>query len=122
MLLEPILPTLLSVRTIPRADPAVLATYGADPERHVSLGLVTCDQDDSLRVVHDTMREQQVRRIPVVDEGQRLIGLVTLNDLAREAYEGRTGAAAKRQRAVGKTFASICEPYENGAIEDEEEE
>lgn len=53
MLLEPILPTVLSVRRIPNADPAVLAAYGADPARHASLGLVTCDQDDALYVALD---------------------------------------------------------------------
>ena len=52
-LLEPIAPTLLSVRRIPNADPAVLASYGADLGRHCSLGLVTCDQDDSLYVALD---------------------------------------------------------------------
>ncbi|MBZ0235164.1 MAG: ethanolamine utilization microcompartment protein EutL [Deltaproteobacteria bacterium] len=53
MLLEPIVPTVLSVRRIPSADPAVLAAYGADPARHVALGLVTCDQDDALYVALD---------------------------------------------------------------------
>lgn len=53
MLLEPIVPSILSLRRIPSADPAVLAAYGADPGRHVSLGLVTCDQDDALYVALD---------------------------------------------------------------------
>jgi ethanolamine utilization protein EutL len=53
MLLEPIVPTVLSLRRIPSADPAVLAAYGADPAKHVSLGLVTCDQDDALYVALD---------------------------------------------------------------------
>lgn len=53
MLLEPILPTILSVRRIPAADPALLVAYGADPARHTSLGLVTCDQDDALYVALD---------------------------------------------------------------------
>ena len=51
--LEPIPPTVLSIRRIPRADPALLAAYGADPARHVALGLVTCDQDDALYVALD---------------------------------------------------------------------
>jgi ethanolamine utilization protein EutL len=45
-MLEPLLPKILSVRRIPGADPSVLRAYGADPERHTSLGLVTVDQDD----------------------------------------------------------------------------
>jgi ethanolamine utilization protein EutL len=53
MILEPILPTVLSVRRIPNADPALLRAYGADPARHVALGLVTCDQDDATYVALD---------------------------------------------------------------------
>ncbi|MCE9574761.1 MAG: ethanolamine utilization microcompartment protein EutL [Deltaproteobacteria bacterium] len=53
MILEPILPKILAVRRLPRADAAVLAAYGADPARHVSLGLITCDQDDSTYVALD---------------------------------------------------------------------
>lgn len=46
MILRPLKPTVLSVKRLPGADPAVLRAYGADPERHRALGLVTCDQDD----------------------------------------------------------------------------
>lgn len=53
MILEPILPTILSVRHIPAAHDALLEAYGAVPGRHVSLGLVTCDQDDSTYVALD---------------------------------------------------------------------
>ena len=53
MILEPLSPTLLSVRRIPNAPEAMLLAYGADPQRHRSLGLVTCDQDDSLYVALD---------------------------------------------------------------------
>jgi ethanolamine utilization protein EutL len=53
MILEPIPPTILSLRRIPNADPAVLRMYGADPARHCSLGLVTCTQDDPTYVALD---------------------------------------------------------------------
>ena len=52
-MLEPILPNILSVRRIPGADPAVLRAYGADPERHRSLGLITVDSDDPTYVALD---------------------------------------------------------------------
>ena len=53
MILAPIPPRVLSVRRLPGADPAVLRAYGADPERHRALGLVTCDQDDPTYVALD---------------------------------------------------------------------
>jgi len=53
MILEPIPPRVLSVRVLPGADPALLRAYGADPDRHASLGLITCDQDDPTYVALD---------------------------------------------------------------------
>lgn len=53
MILEPIRPRILSVQRIPGADPALLLAYGADPSRHTSLGLLTCDQDDPTYVALD---------------------------------------------------------------------
>ena len=58
MILEPIYPTILSVRRIDYAHPSLLKAYGADPERHASLGLVTCDQDDSTYVALDEATKQ----------------------------------------------------------------
>ena len=52
-MLEPIVPTVLSVRRLPNADPALVTAYGGDPARHTSLGLVTCDQDDAMYVALD---------------------------------------------------------------------
>ena len=52
-MLEPLLPKILSIRRIPGADPALLRAYGADPERHRALGLITVDQDDPTYVALD---------------------------------------------------------------------
>lgn len=53
MILEPITPTVLSVRRLPNADPAMIRAYGGDPSKHTSLGLVTVDQDDPTYVALD---------------------------------------------------------------------
>jgi len=53
MILEPIVPTVLSVRRLPNADPALITAYGGDPTKHTALGLVTCDQDDAMYVALD---------------------------------------------------------------------
>lgn len=53
MILEPIVPTVLSVQRLPHADPALVRAYGGDPDKHRSLGLVTCDQDDAMYVALD---------------------------------------------------------------------
>jgi ethanolamine utilization protein EutL len=58
VILEPIVPTVLSIRRLPHADPALVRAYGGDPDRHTSLGLVTCDQDDALYVALDEATKQ----------------------------------------------------------------
>ena len=58
MILEPIIPTVLSVRRLPNADPALVTAYGGDPAKHTALGLVTCDQDDAMYVALDEATKQ----------------------------------------------------------------
>jgi ethanolamine utilization protein EutL len=53
VILEPIVPNVLSVRRLPHADPGLVRAYGGDPAKHTSLGLVTVDQDDPTYVALD---------------------------------------------------------------------
>ncbi len=46
-------PKILSCRQLERVEPALAKALGLDPSRHVSAGLVTCDQDDSLYAALD---------------------------------------------------------------------
>ena len=46
-------PKLLSVRQLEQVDPQLARSLGLDPKRHVSAGLITCDQDDSLYAALD---------------------------------------------------------------------
>ena len=65
--------------------------------------------------VYDTMREHQVRRVPVVNDEGKLAGIVTLSDLVREAFGTRAAAAARRQRECARTLAAVSRHRENGA-------
>jgi CBS domain-containing protein len=42
---------------------------------------ITCHRDDDLHVALNTLERNQVRRIPVVDEGGQLLGIITLEDV-----------------------------------------
>jgi CBS domain-containing protein len=53
------------------------------------------------------MSYHQVRRIPIVDDGRRVVGIVSQGDLARRAS---TDAASDDQRAVADTLSSVSEP------------
>ncbi|MGQ0613363.1 MAG: CBS domain-containing protein [Planctomycetaceae bacterium] len=70
----------------------------------------TCHADDTADRAHAILREHQVRRLPVVDAEGCLVGILSLNDLARRAAKGRGPAAIVRQREVAKTLAAVSAP------------
>jgi CBS domain-containing protein len=62
------------------------------PVREVaSRELVTVGQDEDLSEALKRMASHQIRRIPVVDEDDRLVGIVTQADVAREAKDKDSG-------------------------------
>lgn len=67
--------------------------------------VVTVNERETLTRAHALMREHQIRRLPVVDAGARLVGVLSLNDVARHA--GKPEAASER-RDVAATLAEIC--------------
>lgn len=44
-------------------------------------GIYTCSIDDRLDTIFDTIRKSRVHRLVVVDEDNRLIGILTLSDI-----------------------------------------
>jgi CBS domain-containing protein len=80
---------------------------GASPDtpvREVMTSNVTsCNAGDSLDAVEDAMATHQVRRIPIVDDQGKVIGVVSQADLARE----RKSVGAKD---LGKVLEKISEP------------
>ncbi len=72
----------------------------------------TCGPDDDLIEAHARMRELQVRRLPVVDEDDAVVGMLTLNDLVNEAFSSRSKAAQKRQRDAARTLAEVSRHHE----------
>lgn len=69
--------------------------------RHV----FACTPTDSLDDVERTMRQRQIRRMPVINGENHPVGMVTLNDIAR-ASQGN-GVTAKE---VATTLAAIGAP------------
>ena len=67
--------------------------YGPDtPVRELMTGdLVVVRTDDSIEDAASKMSEAQVRRLPVIDENDRLCGIVSLGDLSREADTDTAG-------------------------------
>lgn len=69
--------------------------------------LFTCRPSDSLEVVERSMAEHRIHRLPVVDEQGRPLGLVSMNDLVRDAQRTKR---EDRQRGVVHTLAAIGAP------------
>jgi CBS domain-containing protein len=67
--------------------------------------VVTCKARDDLRDVEYLMRHRQIRRVPVIDETGTLIGMISLNDIARAAYAGKLPSAE-----VASTLSAISHP------------
>src|SRR3954451_24495612 len=61
--------------------------YGPDtPVRDLMTDAIVCVRiDDDVEEVASKMSQAQVRRLPVIDENERLCGIVSLGDLSREA-------------------------------------
>jgi CBS domain-containing protein len=57
--------------------------------------MLFCSDDQDVNDVLANMGEQQVRRLPVVDADKRLVGVISLGDLARRAAPDRSGEALK---------------------------
>lgn len=44
-------------------------------------GIYTCSIDDRLDTIFDTIRKSRVHRLIVIDEDNRLVGILTLSDI-----------------------------------------
>lgn len=84
--------------TITDRDLAVRGlAVGASPQARVSEFLtrdaVTARQDDELKTALDLMSRARIRRLPVVDKDNRLVGVVSLGDLSVRVKEKYAGEA-----------------------------
>lgn len=52
-----------------------------------------CFDDDELDAVADNMAELQLRRLPVVNHDKRLVGIISLADIASSSKPEKTGEA-----------------------------
>jgi CBS-domain-containing membrane protein len=78
----------------------------------------SCRAADSIEYAEALMSEKQVRRLPVIDEDGRPVGLLSLGDIARHATRRRRRRGARR--GVVKTLAAVCEPWERLETTDQE--
>jgi len=85
---------------------------GAVVTSAMSKEIFSCTAGDDIAVAENLMRKNQLHRLPVLDAEGHPVGLISLNDIARE---GATEAEAKKARQVSDTeiaqvLASVCAP------------
>lgn len=81
---------------------AVAARKSPDtPVREVmSAEILYCYEDEDLEDVAENMSIQKVRRLPVVNRDKRLVGIISIADIAM----------AEEAQTTGQTVADISEP------------
>ena len=64
--------------------------------------VITCLSDDDLQKALDSMSENQVRRIPIVDKDKRIVGIIAQADMATKTnHPKRTAEMVKDISQVG---------------------
>lgn len=63
--------------------------------------VAVCSKDDGIEGVLDTMSNEQIRRMPVCSDGNRVVGMVSLADVARRDPD---------RTEVAGTLSEICGP------------
>jgi CBS domain-containing protein len=72
--------------------------------------VVSVTPSTSVEQAEKLLRERQLHRLPVLDEDERIIGMITLNDIAHGAAAQRwQGDDGLSPRDVGRTVAAIGE-------------
>jgi CBS domain-containing protein len=80
-------------------------------DRAMSVDVICCSSDDSIEEAEERMGQARVRRLPVVDESRRLVGLLSLDDIARAVLrEELQGLFRSRmdEEGLARTLAAIC--------------
>jgi CBS domain-containing protein len=83
----------------------------------MSRKIVSCRADDDVRRAEALMRQNRVRRLPVLDAAGVLTGIISINDIARAAE--REHQSGKRSPQITgdeltETLAAVCEPRTHG--------
>lgn len=78
----------LTVRALAQGAPA-----NAPVVEYITRDPHTANADDDLKTVLDAMGSKQIRRLPVLDKDNRLVGVVSLGDLSTRVKEKYAGEA-----------------------------
>jgi CBS domain-containing protein len=67
--------------------------------------LFTCNENDDISSALEAMRTNRVRRLPVVGDGGRLYGIISIDDIIARSEEKASGMSF---RETMNTLKSVC--------------
>lgn len=81
--------------------------------------VVCCAPDDDILVAEKLMRKNQIRRLPVADAQGTLVGIISVDNIAREACRERLMGQPRsvNDAEVTETLATICRPRITVSVE-----
>lgn len=80
--------------------------------------IIACRASDDIRRAETLMHDNQIRRLPVLDDRGFLVGIISINDIACEAERQRAARRATPEVSaaeVGQTLGGICQPHHHEA-------
>jgi CBS domain-containing protein len=78
----------------------------------------TCTPGDTIVAAEKLMEKHQIRRLPVTDAKGKLVGIISMNDISREAErEHGMKRADIRAEQVVEALAAICRPRAAGPLQ-----
>jgi len=81
----------LVVRAVAEASVAALAQ---SVSLHMSRALTTCSEADTIDDLMEVMTRRRFRHVPVLDDGDRLAGIVSIGDVVKSRIEETVREAA----------------------------
>jgi CBS domain-containing protein len=75
--------------------------------------VIAVHQNDRIEHAEALMRDHQVRRLPVLDDEARPVGMVAMNDLARLAARVHRSVV---DRELVRTMAAVCQPRSQAPV------
>jgi CBS-domain-containing membrane protein len=80
-----------------------------------SRAIYTCQGSELVTDAAQIMARAQVRRLPVVDADDMLVGILTLSDLARHAWFARADDSTDHAKDVESLLEAVSRPRLEGA-------
>jgi CBS-domain-containing membrane protein len=77
----------------------------------MSRQISACSPEDNLATAEGIMRSRRVRRVPVVDSAGKIVGMLSLADIARKADRERNQQTSQEITAeeIAATLANVCQ-------------